>query len=137
MKQLLVAVVFLITVWHCCVVQAQEIAPPLLTDANFSGSTWETETSRFLRLTVTEPGKLVSAYVQVPVAGVKAMQFSYKVRYAKVKRGRSRGSTRASCSISRMRTARRSRVVQRRPSTPARPMAGGKRPCALRCQPEP
>lgn len=62
-------------------------AKPLLTDASFGTSQQATETERFLRLRVTEPGKLVSAYIQVPVVGVKALQLSYHVRYANVKRG--------------------------------------------------
>ena len=62
-------------------------AKPLLTDASFGTASLATETEKFMRLTVTEPGKLVSAYVQVPVAGITAMQFSYCIRYTKVKRG--------------------------------------------------
>lgn len=58
---------------------------PLLKTANFNG-TFTSEETMFLRLTA-DPGKMVSLYAQMPVAGIKALQLSYSIRYENVKRG--------------------------------------------------
>lgn len=55
-----------------------------------AGATWEQEEgNHFLRLKTQEPGKTVMLYraVQLP-AGAKAVELSYRVRYADVKPGK-------------------------------------------------
>lgn len=53
-----------------------------------AGATLETEgANHFLRLHPTSPNQTINVYRDVPVAGVSALQLSYKVRYSEVKRG--------------------------------------------------
>ena len=60
---------------------------PLLTLDSFPASALASESSRFLHLQVIQPGKMESLFAQVPVAGLHALELTYRVRYRDVRRG--------------------------------------------------
>jgi hypothetical protein len=60
---------------------------PSLLGADAFAERKETESASFLRFRVDEPGRTSSSTSAVAVTGMKALQISYRVRYAKVKRG--------------------------------------------------
>lgn len=52
------------------------------------GATCETApASRYVHLEVKEPGKMVSIYRAIPVAGIRALELSFRARWKDVKRG--------------------------------------------------
>ena len=67
------------------ILAASEAAPMPITAAL---APWQaSETDAFYRFATKEPGGTLSATIDMPVAGMQAVQLTYRVRYAQVRRG--------------------------------------------------
>lgn len=86
----------LIPLFASCATAAE--LPNLLSNGDFesgaagwpqpTGASIEAEgANHFLRLKSTSPGQTVNVYRQVPVAGMAALQLTFRVRYSDVRRG--------------------------------------------------